>query len=286
MKQALKTLLYIVLTLIIIVVINFGFLIYKAKNGIPVYESQAPKLPTEMKDFSVLLFSKTNAFRHHGAIVAAIPAFEKMAEENDWTLFSTANGAVFNAEQLAQFDVVVWNNSTGRVLKDEQRAAFKSYMEKGGGFVGIHGAGDGSHKWDWYEDELIGARFSHHSLQPQFQLADMHLECKTVSVFPCTDLASKWTRSEEWYVFNNNPRDNGFTPIYTVDENTFNPSGNLGSMITDKDFGMGDDHPIVWYKELPDGGRSFYSALGHSGKAFAEEKVLELLKRGIEWAGQ
>ncbi len=286
MKQVLKTLLYIVLTLITIVVINIGFFIYKAKNGIPDYESRAPKLPTEMKDFSVLLFSKTNAFRHGGAIKAAIPAFQKMAAEKGWTLFSTANGAVFNAEQLARFDVVIWNNCTGRVLKDEQRAAFKSYMEKGGGFVGVHGSGDGSHKWDWYEDELIGARFSHHSLQPQFQLADMYLECDSASVFPCSHLSHKWTRSEEWYVFNNNPRNNGFTPVYTVDENTFNPSGNLGSLITDKDFGMGDDHPIVWYKELAGGGRSFYSALGHSGGAFAEEKVLELLKRGIEWAGQ
>ncbi|NRB52499.1 MAG: ThuA domain-containing protein [Saprospiraceae bacterium] len=286
MKQALKTFLYIVLTLITIAVINIGFFIYKAKNGIPVYESRAPKLPSEMKDFSVLLFSKTNAFRHSRAIKAAIPAFQKMAEEKGWTLFSTANGAVFNAEQLAKFDVVIWNNCTGRVLKDEQRAAFKSYMEKGGGFVGVHGSGDGSHKWDWYEDELIGARFSHHSLQPQFQLADMYLECNASSSFPCSHLSHKWTRSEEWYVFNNNPRNNGFTPVYTVDENTFNPSGNLGSLITDKDFGMGDDHPIVWYKELAGGGRSFYSALGHSGDAFAEEKVLELMERGIEWAGQ
>lgn len=286
MKQVLKTILYITLTLIAIAAINITFFIYKAKTGIPVYESRAPTLPTEMKDFSVLVFSKTNRFRHGGAIKAAIPAFEQMAAERNWTLFSTSNGAVFNAEQLAKFDVVVWNNSTGKVLKDEQRAAFKAYMENGGGFVGVHGAGDGSHQWDWYEDELIGARFSHHSLNPQFQVADMHLECDAASVFPCADLSPTWTRDEEWYVFNNNPRDNAFIPIYTVDENTFNPSGNLGSLITDKDFGMGDDHPIVWYKELPGGGRSFYSALGHSGEAFAEEKVLDLLRRGIEWAGE
>ena len=69
------------------------------------------------------------------------------------------NGAVFNPEQLAKFDVVIWNNSTGRVLTDEQRAAFKAYIENGGGYVGIHGAGDHSHHWDWYEDELVGARF-------------------------------------------------------------------------------------------------------------------------------
>lgn len=200
MKQVLKTTLYITLSLIAIAAINMTFFIYKVKKGIPVYESQAPKLPAEMKDFSVLLFTKTNAFRHSSAIKAAIPAFEQMADEQDWTLFSTSSGAVFNTEQLAKFDVVIWNNSTGKVLTEEQRAAFRSYMENGGGFVGIHGAGDGSHRWDWYEDELIGARFSHHSLNPQFQVADMHLECDSASIFPCADLARKWTRSEEWYV--------------------------------------------------------------------------------------
>ena len=56
-------------------------------------------------------------------------------------------------------------------------------------------------------------------------------------------------------------------------------------MIKDKDFGMGDDHPIVWYKELAGGGRSFYSGLGHAGTAFREAKYLDLLKRGILWRG-
>jgi len=286
MKQVLKTSLYIFLTLLAIVVINMSFFIYKVKKGIPDFESTPPKIPTEMNDFSVLVYSKTNAFRHSSAIEASIPAFEQMAKDNGWSIFVTNNGAVFNEEQLAQFDVVIWNNSTGKVLKPTQEMAFKKYMENGGGFVGIHGAGDGSHRWDWYEDELIGARFSHHSLQPQFQVADMHLECDSTSTFSCQGLPLKWTRSEEWYVFLSSPRDKGFRPIYTVDENTFNPSGNLGSFIKDKDFGMGDDHPIVWYKELAGGGRSFYSALGHSGTAFEEVKYLDLLKRGIMWAGQ
>ena len=115
--------------------------------------------------------------------------------------------------------------------------------------------------------------FSHHSLDPQFQAADMHLECEPSTSFACRDLSAKWTRSEEWYVFFDNPRDKGFTPLYTVDEKTFNPSGNMGSLVKNKDFGMGDDHPIVWYKEFSGGGKSFYSALGHSGDAFKEEKT-------------
>ena len=71
------------------------FFIYKATNGIPVFESSPPKLPTEMNDFSVLLFSKTNAFWHGSAIKASIPAFEQMAEENDWTLVETKKRSGF-----------------------------------------------------------------------------------------------------------------------------------------------------------------------------------------------
>ena len=207
-----------------------------------------------------------------------------MGKSNDWNMVFSNSGGVFNDEQLAYFDVVIWNNATGRNLTDKQRQSFKKYMESGGNFIGIHGAGDFSHRWKWYEKELIGADFTHHSLNPQFQEATMNRECSDSSHL-CSGLPLEWIRSEEWYVFTNNPRENKAKVVYTVDENTFNPSGNLKYLVSDKDFGMGDDHPIVWYKCLDGGGKSFYSALGHSGQAFQEEKHLKLLENAIKWAG-
>ena len=114
----------------------------------------------------------------------------------------------------------------------------------------------------------------------------MHLECNTTSSFNCQGLPPTWNRSDEWYVFSNNPRTKGFSVLYTVDETMFNPSGNIPILVNDKDFGMGDDHPIVWYKCLPNGGRTFYSALGHDGAFFEEPLHLEMLKRAILWAGK
>ncbi len=46
-----------------------------------------------------------------------------------------------NQEQLVKFRVVVWNNTSGDTLTEDQRAAFKSWMENGGSFVGTHGSG-------------------------------------------------------------------------------------------------------------------------------------------------
>jgi len=286
MNKVFKFLLYGLLSLLLIGFIVIGGFIYRVKYGLPFYDSTPPTLPLEMKDFSILVFSKTNGFPHSDAIASAVPAFEKMANKNDWSIYSTNNAAVFNKEQLKKFDLVIWSNATGRNLTDDQRADFRQYMENGGGFLGIHGTGDASHHWDWYYKELIGANFSHHPLSPQIQEANLHLECDSTSSYPCHNLPATFKRSDEWYVFFDNPRTSGFKVLYTLDEQGIEMSGNIKYLVDDKDFGMGEDHPIVWYKCLPNGGRTFYSAFGHTGESFQEPMHLEILEKGIQWAGK
>ena len=285
MKKFFKIFLLSMLGIIIILAGAMGVFIYKVTYGFPFYDSKPPVLQATVADFSILLFNKTNGFRHGEAIEASTRAFQQMGEKHGWSVFVTENGAVFNKQQLDKFDLVIWNNVTGRVLKEEQKTAFKEYMENGGGFLGIHGAGDNSHHWKWYEKNLLGADFSHHTMNPQFQEATMHLHCDTTVAALCHGLTKTWKRTEEWYSFFNNPADQGFKVLYTVDEKTFNPSGYIRFLAEDKDFGMGDFHPIVWYKELPGGGRTFYSALGHAGVYFEESEHLEMLRKAILWVG-
>ncbi|MFT4565971.1 MAG: type 1 glutamine amidotransferase [Saprospiraceae bacterium] len=283
MKRIFKVIFRVLLGLTVLLFIAAGLFIYKAKHGINFYESTPPELPHDLSGNTVLIFSKTNGFPHSSAIKAAIPAFKNMADANNWTLYSTNNGAIFNPHQLQQFDVVIWNNVSGKVLNSEQRGHFKKYLEEGGGFVGIHAAGDASHQWDWYEDSVIGARFSHHPINPQLQMAPMQLEKEESDL--AIGLSSNWERKDEWYMFYDNPRDKGFDILYNVDESNMKPSGNIPILATDKDWGMGEDHPIVWYHEL-EKGRVFYSALGHSGRAFKEENHLQLLENAIKWVGR
>jgi len=286
MRKILKVLGYSFLGILLVGLIGTGIFVYKVKYGFPLYDKTPPTLPITMKDFSVLVFSKTNGFPHSEAIASAIPAFEAMAKKNDWTIYPTNNAAVFNPEQLAKFDVVIWSNATGRNLTDEQRIAFRQYIENGGGFLGIHGAGDASHHWDWYYNELIGAHFSHHPLDPQLQVANLHLACDSTSSYPCMDLPATFKRSDEWYVFFDNPRTRDFKVLYTLEEQGIEMSGNIKYLVDDKDFGMGADHPIIWYKCLPNGGRTFYSAMGHTGASFQEPIHLTILEKGVQWAGK
>ena len=188
MKKTIKTILLSLVGLFLLFCIGAGIFVYKAMYGLPFYDHTPPTLSIDSKDFAILNFTKTNGFRHGSAIEESTKQLEIMAQNHNWTLFSTDNAAIFNQDQLAQFDLVLWNNATGRNLTDEQRTAFQQYMEQGGSFLGIHGSGDFSHHWEWYETTLIGANFSHHSLSPQIADADMHLECNTTSSFNCQGL--------------------------------------------------------------------------------------------------
>ncbi len=286
MKKILKRIGFGLVATILLASIGLGLFMYKAKYGFPFYDSTPPELPELMNEFSVLVFTKTNGFPHTEAIEASIPVFEEIGKQNGWTIFSTDNGAVFNSEELSKFDVVVWNNATGRNLKEEQRKAFEAYMNNGGGYLGIHGAGDDSHHWPWYYETLIGAQFSHHPIDKQIQQGSLALECEASLGYPCSELPKGPKHADEWYVFFDNPRANGFTPLYTLDETGLSMNGNLGFLVKDKDFGMGKDHPIAWYKCLPKGGRTFYSAMGHNGNAFQDQFTKNILETSMKWAGK
>src|SRR6266576_122381 len=129
----------------------------------PVYDKDPPELPADLKPGGVLIFSKTSGYRDEPAMQASNAALAAISKERNWPFFVTENGAVMNAKQLGHFKVVVWNNTSGDTLTAEQRAAFQSWMESGGSFVGIHGAGGdpvGNHghtsaaEWTWLVDTL------------------------------------------------------------------------------------------------------------------------------------
>lgn len=285
MKKILKYVLVVFLTILLIGGIMAYRFIDRVTNGVEDYDYSPPTIQFEEDKANILVFTKTNAFRHGGAIEASIPALQQICKDHDWHMIHTENGAVFNDDYLAQVALVIWNNTSGPVLTDDQQQSMRTYIDNGGGFLGIHAAGDGSHKWTWYRNHIIGADYSHHPMNPQFQEAKMNLECDSISTFLCKDLRPSWDRTDEWYIFNDNPRDNGMSILYTVDESTINPDGEFLFMGRDKKHGMGADHPIVWYNEI-NNGRSVYSALGHTKESWTEEDHLQVISNAMQWAGR
>ena len=237
------------------------------------------------KNFNVLVYSQAKEWVHEDAILGAKEMLTQLSQQNDWNLTISDEALIYNFKQLALFDVVVWNNVTGNTLNPKQRLAFKNYLENGGGFVWLHGSGDSSSSWDWYYDEVIRARFSHHPMVPQFQVGTLNKECP--ENFPeCKELPIRWDQEEEWYVFYDSPRKKGAHILYTLDETNTVMSGVLeDGTLEDKEFGMPEDHPIVWYNCVGEG-KAFYSALGHKGHYYKSPNYHQLFTEAINWAGK
>ena len=240
----------------------------------PVYETVAPEIP-ELQRPAILVFSKTNSFIHKEAIPAAEAMFRALGEKNGWSVYITQNGAVHNPQDLARFDTIIWNNVTGDVLTESQQRAMIDYIESGGGWIGIHGAGDSSSDWDWYENTLVGAQFTGHPFNPQFQQAAIDVEQLSDPI--TAHLGSQWVRTDEWYSFARSPRGRGATILATLDESTYTPVDHTGDNI-----GMGKDHPVIW-KHCLKNGRALYSALGHTAESYAEPEYITLLEQAVLW---
>lgn len=223
--------------------------------------AQEPSANQEQGAFRVLLFSKTAGFRHE-CIPAGIEAIRKLGNDNGFTVDATEDAGAFTEGNLARYAVLIFLNTTGDVLNDSQQAAMERFIRSGKGFVGIHAATDTEYEWPWY-GQLVGAYFKSH---PKVQEATIAVADRT---HPSTrHLPPRWTRTDEWYDFRTEP--SGVNILATLDESTYE-GGTMG------------DHPIVWCHEF-DGGRSWYTGVGHTNETFQEPDVLKHLLGGIQWA--
>ena len=231
------------------------------------------------KRFSALIFSKTAAFRHTQCIPSGTVALAQAAQKRGFDVDATEDASLFTDANLANYDVVIFLCTTGDVLNADQQAAFERYIRAGGGYAGIHSASDTEYDWAWYGG-LVGAYFRDHpgvaGVNQQFQVATMNVEDRHSAA--TRRLPRRWTREEEWYNFRTNPRDTVHV-LLSVDESTYDPRG---YSVPGGSAPMGD-HPIAWCQPY-DGGRSFYTALGHKGDYWKEPLLLSHVVGGIEMA--
>jgi cytochrome c len=211
--------------------------------------------------FTVLVFSKTTGFRHD-SIPDGVAAIRALGAEHHFAVDAAEDAAQFTDATLSRYKVVVFLCTTGDILDPDQKAAFERYIASGGGFVGIHSASDTEYHWPWY-GRLVGAWFASH---PQIQRATIHIEDAN---HPSTKgLPASWERTDEWYNFRSNPRSTVHV-LASLDEATY--SGGA----------MGGDHPIAWCQNI-EGGRSWYTAMGHTQDSYAEPLFRLHLLGGIE----
>ena len=121
---------------------------------------------------------------------------------------------------------------------------------------------------------MVGRTFHIH---PANQTAELEVIDRK---FPGLDrMPDRFLWTDEWYEFGAE-RIKGLNYILAVDEQTYDPSAQWGEK---KGVGMGKFHPIAWYHNY-DGGRAFYTALGHLPATYSDTLFLEHIYGGIYWA--
>ncbi|MEU3220993.1 ThuA domain-containing protein [Streptomyces sp. NPDC006971] len=211
----------------------------------------------------VLVFSKTAGYRHD-AIPDGVAALRQLGEDSGITVDATEEARQFTTANLARYDAVVFLSTTGDVLGADQQKAFENYVATGGGYMGVHAAADTEYDWPFYGG-LVGAYFSSHpAIQPATVRVEDHEHPATAH------LDDEWNRTDEWYNYRTNPRGRARI-LATLDETTYTGGTMKG------------DHPITWCQTYQ-GGRSFYTGLGHTKESYAEPAFRRLLLGGLRYA--
>lgn len=213
--------------------------------------------------YDVLVFSKTAGFRHD-SIPAGIDALRDLGQQQGFTVTATEDATSFSPDNLSGYEAVVFLSTTGNVLDSSQQDALQSYVDTGGGYVGVHAAADTEYDWPYY-GQLVGAWFKSH---PAIQRATVFNEDRS---HPATShLGATWDRTDEWYNYRANPR-SGVHVLQSLDESTY--SGGE----------MAGDHPITWCH--PQGqGRSFYTGLGHTAESYTDPAFRTMLLGAVRYA--
>ena len=217
----------------------------------------------------ILVFSKTAGY-HHESIAEGNVAIEKLGSEHNFDVDTTTDAAMFTEDTLKKYAAVVFLSTTGDVLNNFQEAAFERYIQAGGGYMGIHAAADCEYDWGWY-GRLVGGYFlSHPGIHDTFP----NIQEGVFTVVDTTNDATKnlprpWKRTDEFYSFKKLSKETKI--LLTVDEKTYHGGAN------------GDYHPMAWYHDY-DGGRAFYTNLGHTKESFADSLYLGHILGGIEYA--
>jgi len=210
----------------------------------------------------VLVFSKTAGY-HHMSIDAGIKAIQELGVKYHFAVDTTTDSTKFVLANLKKYSAIVFLSTTGDVLNEEQQIAFQRYIQAGGGFLGVHAATDTEYGWPWY-GKLVGAYFKSHPKQQDATLNVVDRDFIATKHLPQT-----WKRWDEWY--NYKWIGNDLHVLIKIDEKSYTGGEN------------GDNHPMAWYHNF-DGGRAFYTELGHTDESYADPLYLNHLLGGIKYA--
>jgi len=225
--------------------------------------AQQPALPR------VLYVTQSAGFKHAVLPLSEeiLPQIGKKAGAFDTTVAHDVSG--ITADNLKNFDAVVFYTTGELPMSDEQKAALMEFVRGGKGFVGIHSATDTFYKWADY-GTMIGGYFNDH---PWHKEVTVRVEDRDS---PATrHLPASFTMNDEIYQFKDWSRGDVHV-LLSLDPASVDLTLPRVKR-TDKDFAL------AWTKNIGKG-RMFYTALGHEPAVWQDDRFQQHLVGGIKWA--
>lgn len=248
------------------------------------------------KSRTLLLFSKTNGYRHASIATGKIALAEMGKSTGAFDVTISDDLENFEADRLKEFDAVCFLSTTMNVflphpkefekLSDEEKAAatkregllkdnLMAFIKSGKGFVGIHAATDTCYEWKEF-GKMINGYFDGHPWGAKTMVSikvepgqETH---PLVAMFEGKNIEFP----EEIYQLKD-PYDSKAVHMLLRLDTEKTDMTLKGIKRTDGDFG------ISWARNW-ERGRVFYSSLGHNHEIYWNPKVLRHYLAGIQWA--
>lgn len=216
----------------------------------------------------VLVFTGHGEGYVHDNIDASARMLLEMAAEEGFTADTTSRTDIFSDDSLARYDAIVYANASYVALDEAQREAFRRFVRRGGGFVGLHAAACTGKDWEWFT-QMIGGRFDFHPPLQPLALRRVDRTHPSMVVLPDT-----LRRADELYFFK---RLNPEARVLAVWE-----TAGVDWAEGPRPEVMSSSLPAVWCNEF-DGGRIWYSALGHDAATYDDPQYRDHVLGGLRW---
>ncbi len=219
----------------------------------------------------VLVYQKNGKGFAHDNLAASAVAIQELGKQNGFSVDVSTNPAVFADETLKNYRALIFANSNNEAFDNEnQRAAFQRFIRNGGGFMGIHSSTGSERQWTYFQ-EMQGAKFFRHSPLQKFTVNVIETNHPSTA-----HLTNIWPWEDECYFFTNvNP---GIKVLLVADTASLKDP-KLTTAAGQKSNGA---FPLAWCHEF-DGGRVFYTSLGHKIGYYSDPLFRTHLLGGIQW---
>jgi type 1 glutamine amidotransferase len=253
----------------------------------------APAKPKKTR--KVLVYAHASGYAHSSVPITAFAIDELGKKTGAWTTTITYDQKDFTVGNLATYDVLVLDSTTGAFLDDRsdpagtaaRKAALLAYVRSGHGLVLTHATGDSYHSngpagptGTWPEwNKMVGGFFKFHWIYPQEVTVKIDDPKSTINA----GFGGKaFIIHDEIYTFAQDSFSRKNVHVLTsVDYSKMNDADKSQEpAATRRNDG---DYALSWIHR--DGkGRVFYEVLGHSEHIMAIPAILKQITAGIQYA--